>query len=60
MEVKEGNLIYHPIRLASGITIYLPTTIPTHLQKFIDTTRQPQDNELEVFKRKIDNKKRNV
>lgn len=45
-------MIYHPIRLASGVIIYLPTSLPTHLIKYLDKSRI-RDNEFAAFKKRV-------
>lgn len=53
MEDKKEAIMYHAIRLGKGATIYLPTSIPNRLKKFINPKNLVQDKELDKFKQKI-------
>lgn len=53
MANKKNSMIYHPIKLRSGVIIYLPTSVPMDLHKYVDMSNLVQDKELENFKRRV-------
>lgn len=57
MEIKKTDVkfkvVYHQVRLGNGSIIYLPTSIPSYLQKFVNTDKLIQDKEMDRFKKSI-------
>lgn len=45
--------IYHKIVLKNGNVLYLPTSLPAKLQKFVNTDNLIKDKELDLFKQKV-------
>lgn len=48
MNSKSSDTLYHRIKLSSGLVIYLPTSVPDYLHKYV-----VKDEALEKFKDNI-------
>ena len=55
MAVEEDlvEMLYHPVKVKSGLVIYLPTSIPDGLRKFVNTDHLIVDKELDSFKQRV-------
>lgn len=47
-------MLYHQIKLGNGLCIKIPSSLPSHLQKYIDTNHLINKDKLQSFKQKID------